>query len=372
MLDRFDEYLLHPTPEPLAHPSTSDRNAYDRYWFNGYSRAADLYFGVALGLYPNRRVMDAAVSVVRGGRQVSVRASRLAPRSRGETRVAPIAIEVLDPLRAVRVRVEQNPHGVSADLVFRAHTRALEEPRLTWRQAGRVLMDSTRLTQFGAWQGTLEVDGERLAIEPDEVLGTRDRSWGVRPVGEREAGAPGPPPQFFFLWSPLQFGEICTHFQVNEDGDGHAFHAHGAFARVWKDGDGDPTAPGEPEDEVASVRHAVRWRKGTRRAERARIELAPARGERAVIELEPILAFQMRGLGYGDPEWGHGLWKGEHAVGGERWVLADLDPMDVRHLHVQQLCRARWGAREGLGILEQLALGPHAPSGLHGILDPAG
>jgi hypothetical protein len=38
---------------------------------------------------------------------------------------------------------------------------------------------------------------------------------------------------------------------------------------------------------------------------------------------------------------------------------------------VQQVCRARMGKREGVGILEQIALGPHAPSGFKSILDPA-
>jgi hypothetical protein len=45
--------------------------------------------------------------------------------------------------------------------------------------------------------------------------------------------------------------------------------------------------------------------------------------------------------------------------------------MDPRHVHVQQLCRARMDGREGVGVLEQLVLGPHAPSGFQSILDPA-
>ena len=40
MLTRFDDYPVHQTPEPVAHPSTGDRNFYDRYFFNGYARTA--------------------------------------------------------------------------------------------------------------------------------------------------------------------------------------------------------------------------------------------------------------------------------------------------------------------------------------------
>jgi hypothetical protein len=79
----------------------------------------------------------------------------------------------------------------------------------------------------------------------------------------------------------------------------------------------------------------------------------------------------MRGLGYFEPEWGHGMWKGELALGGDVWTLADLDPLEPRHLHVQQLCRARTEGRVGLGVLEQLVIGPHAPSGFRSIIDGA-
>src|SRR5215510_4916276 len=106
MLTGFDDYPVHQTAEPVAQPSTGDRNFYDRYFFNGYSRSGDLFFAAALGLYPNRRVMDAALSVVRNGRQHNLRASRLAPAERAETRVGPIAVEVIEPLRTLRVRVE--------------------------------------------------------------------------------------------------------------------------------------------------------------------------------------------------------------------------------------------------------------------------
>jgi len=189
----------------------------------------------------------------------------------------------------------------------------------------------------------------------------RDRSWGVRPVGEPESGAPGLPPQFFWLWAPLHFDDLCTHCGINEDADGRAWHASGSVLRL-ADGAVEP---------VAGVTHRVRWQPGTRRAAAAELTLRPHRGEPLAITLEPLLTAQMCGLGYLHPEWGHGMWKGELAVGGERWALADLDPMEPRHLHVQQVCRARLGERQGIGILEQLVLGPHAPSGFRSILDPA-
>src|SRR5690606_13173202 len=116
---------------------------------------------------------------------------------------------------------------------------------------------------------------------------------------------------------------------------------------------------------------SIDWAPGTRRALSATIELRPWRGEPERIELEPIITFQMLGLGYLHPEWNHGNWHGELDVGSEEWTVADLDPLDPRHIHVQQLVRARWGDRTGLGVLEQLAIGPHEPSGFTGLFDGA-
>ena len=364
MLTSYDDYPIHQNPEPVAHPGTGDRNFYDRYFFNGYSRAGDLFFAAALGVYPNRRVMDAAFSVVRDGQQHVVRASRLAPLDRRDTRVGPIFVEVLEPLRALHLRVSDNDFGLSADLAFYARTAAIEEPRFTYRPEGRVLMDLTRLTQFGFWEGYIRLGDEEISIFPDRTPGTRDRSWGVRPVGEPEGGAPGMPPQFFWLWAPIHFDERCTHFAVNEDGEGRRWHASGSVAPA---GRLDERAP----EAMATVDHRVRWRPGTRRASAAEIVLTPHGRPPLTVALDPILTFQMRGLGYLDPEWGHGQWKGTEVVDGVRWTLAELDPMDPRHLHVQQLCRARLGGEEGLGVLEQLVIGPHAPSGFTSILDPA-
>jgi hypothetical protein len=362
MLTRFDDYPIHQTAEPVAQPSTGDRNFYDRYFFNGYTRDGDLFFAVALGLYPNRQVMDAAVSVLADGRQHVLRASRLAPAERTDTAVGPIAVSVEEPLRRLRVRVAPNPHGIAGDLVFHARTPAVEEPRFTYRVGTRILMDSTRLTQFGTWEGTLDAGGRSLRLDRARVLGCRDRSWGVRPIGEPEGGAPGMPPQFFWLWAPIHFDDCCTHFDVNEDGAGRPWHAAGMIVPLGERGDA---------EHMARVAYRIRWRPGTRRAASAELELVAHGGEPQRIALEPIATFQMLGLGYLHPIWGHGTWHGELAVDGETWTVADLDPMDPRHLHVQQLVRARWGGRDGLGVLEQLVLGPHAPSGFTSILDPA-
>jgi hypothetical protein len=360
MLTKADDYPIHQTCEPIAYPGTGDRNFYDRYFFNGYARDGSIYFAAALGSYPNRQIMDAAFNVVHRGRQYIVRASRVAGPERMDTRVGPIHVEVLAPLERLRLLIDPNPWGIAGDLVFTRRAPALEEPRFLRRIGTRLFMDSTRLTQHGEWSGTLSIEGERIDVGAQRFWGTRDRSWGVRPVGEREAGAPGFPLQFFWLWSPLNFDDWCTHFDVNEDAEGQAWHSAGMVVSM----NGDVQT-------MQSVGYQLTMRPGTRHAQRAQIVLRPHSGDELMIALEPLYNFYMIGLGYGHPQWGHGMYVGEDQADGESWALAEIDPSIPLHLHVQAVCAATIGGRRGVGVLEQLILGPHRPTGFKDLLDMA-
>ena len=116
------------------------------------------------------------------------------------------------------------------------------------------------------------------------------------------------------------------------------------------------------------------WRPGTRWADAFEYDRIDWDDSVTTVSLRPRYEFEMRGIGYGHPEFGHGYWKGEAVTGGERLPLPVDTPLAREHVHVQALCDATvtfsdGTSEQGLGILEQLAIGPH-PSGLTGILDP--
>jgi hypothetical protein len=83
----------------------------------------------------------------------------------------------------------------------------------------------------------------------------------------------------------------------------------------------------------------------------------------------------MKGIGYGHPDWVHGGWKGELAVAREDFRPDDLNPLEAANLHIQAIAKAvhssEIGGSEGIGLVEQLVIGPHAPSGFTGMLDGA-
>ena len=374
MLSSFDDFPIHQTSHPVAQTASTDINHYDRYFFNGYTKDTRLFFALAMGLYPNRHVSDASFSVVVDGgtadaHQISVHASRRAPADRADANeVGPIRVEVLEPLHALRIVVEAPEHGVRADLTFVRRSAPIEEDHFRQQIGLRVNFDYTRLTQFGGWEGWIEVDGQLTDLAPGETVGSRDRSWGIRPVGERApTGAPVADPQFFWLWAPINFDTFSTHFDVNEYFDGKRWHESGFVAPI-----SDPTGS-HPAEAMRAVDYDVIWRPGTRTAAAFDLVMTPWDGEPSTIHLDPLFEFHMSGLGYLSPDWSHGVWKGELAVGGERWDLPVDDPLAPDRIHVQSIVRATTsgglGEHTGLGVLEQLAVGRHVPTGLEGIFD---
>lgn len=369
MLTSFDDYPIHSGSQPVNETGSSDPNHYDRYFFNGYRTDASLYFAVAMGLYPNRHVADASFSVVIGGKeQISIHASCRAHPDRANTNlVGPIQVHVLEPMKRHQILVDSDEHAIKADLIFIARSGPIQEPHFLVKSGQRTVFDYTRMTQFGHWSGWIEVDGVRHKVDAISTYGSRDRSWGVRPVGpSADMGAPVGERQFYWLWAPINFENFATHFDVNEYGSGERWHETGFVVP-----DGDQSA-----SEMNHVNYSTKWRSGTRWAEEFAIGLSDDSSRKCSIVLEPLYEFHMLGIGYGHPEWGHGQWKGELAVGSERWNLPVVEPCDPRNIHIQALCRAsltdETGAEfQGIGILEQLVIGPHEPTGLTGIIDPA-
>ncbi len=361
MLTPADDYLIHQTPYTIDTVFTTDRNFYDRYFFNGYRRDGEVYFALAMGLYPNLGVFDAAFATAHNGKERFVRASRALGTDRMDSSAGPIRVEVLEPLKRLRVTVAPNEWGITADLVFEARSLPCEEPHFSRRTGGIGTMDYTRMTQHGSWSGTLTIDGTVFDLSQDKWWGSRDHSWGVRGVGGQDLrGAPAAhPPQFFWNWAPLNFDDLCTLYTVSEYSDGSRWHESGVILKPYPDASA----------QEAAVAHELSFTKGTRHISKAVVTLTPAAGEPLVIEFAPQYHFLMQGIGYGEPKWGHGMWVGPNEVTGGEYTLAEVNPM--QHLHVQTVCQVTAGERRGVGIFEHIVIGPYPRYGLKETMDPA-
>ncbi|MCU1354195.1 MAG: hypothetical protein JWM05_3404, partial [Acidimicrobiales bacterium] len=358
----LDEFPIHQAPLSMAEVVTSDRNAYDRYYFNAHGRSGDPFLLTGLGIYPNLGVVDAFATVRTGDRQVSVRASgsldgcdRLAPA------VGPFRVEVIEPLQRLRLVCDADDHGLGFDLTWDASFPAVDEAPHLWRQGRRVTLDAQRFAQVGAWDGTLRVEGNEIAVTPDTWVGTRDRSWGIRPVGEPEPpGRAGDTPTegFWWLYLPLRFDDFALVVIVQEDPDGH--RVLNDATRVW------PAASGRPPEQLGWPEVDVHYRSGTRIPTGVTVVLRERGGRPLTLEVESCGYVALNaGSGYGgDPSWSHGAWKGDGWVEGVVHDLADpavagMIPFGL----IDHVGKANLDGAEGWGLFEHGAIGRHDPSG---------
>jgi len=367
VLTKGDEYPIHQLPEPVA-TAGSDRNFYDRFFFNGYSEDGSVFFAAAMGVYPHLNIIDGAISILKDGKQHSVHLSRPLGMERMDMHVGPLSVEIVEPLKRVRIALTET-EGIALDVSFKGRAFPIEEPRFTYRQGPRMLIDCTRMRQNGHWSGTASVDGAEVKISA--WAGTRDRSWGTRPIGAQDPQplVPAQMPQFYWIWTPLNFENLSLFFHVNDDGDGNSWNTKSVMMM-------DGAAQGEGVV-MKAPKMDVTYAPGTRRMVDATLHVQDNAGRDHEVSFEPLGKFLMKGIGYGHPEWRHGAHHGEQLA----MTREDLEPdkapwQQPDNLHIQEIVRATHTgpggeSSVGIGAFEQLFLGPHAPSGFRDILDPA-
>lgn len=360
-----DEYPLHQTSLSLQYPATSDRNAYDRCYLNAHDRTGDLFLVTGLGYYPNLGTMDAYATVRKGDRQHTVRISDAISEDRLNQQVGPYRIEVVEPLNVIRVVCDADDHGLGFDLTWTGSFPVVEEPHHVMRQGPKVILDACRFAQVGSWEGTLRLDGEEIAVTPDVWLGTRDRSWGIRPTGEAEpAGrtAAETPADYGFWWMyvPLRFDDFAVVLIAQEDGDGH--RTLNDAVRVYADG---------RVEQLGWPRVEIRYTSGTRHPEGARLTMAKHDGTPVVIEVETLGFVALNaGPGYGgDPDWNHGQWFGRDHIDSLTFDMTDPAVMGrvpfgvVDHVARATCTDGDGPTVEGWGMFEHGTFGRHDPTG---------
>ena len=360
----LDEYPVHQAPLSMARTATSDRNFYDRCYFNAHDRTGDLFLVTGLGVYPNLGVIDGFAPVRKGDTQWAARFSDALSSRSLETSVGGLTVEVLEPLQ--RIRVACDSADLSFDLTWEGSFPAILEDAHLLMSPLRPILDASRFAQVGTWSGTLSVGGSSLTVSPDTWVGTRDRSWGIRPVGDADpAGrmADYPTEGFWWLYVPMRFEDFALIVIVQESPDGHRTLSHAT--RTFADG---------TVEQLGWPRIEFSYRSGTRHPESARIHLTRPSGEPLVVTVETKLALALHiGAGYGgDPEWSHGQWLGRNWASSSTYDHTDPEiagrvPWGV----VEHVARAVCDGQEGWGLFEHASIGRHDPTGFKDFMSVA-
>lgn len=160
------------------------------------------------------------------------------------------------------------------------------------RQGNRVTLDAQRFAQLGSWAGHIVIDGEEITVEPSVWIGSRDRSWGIRPIGEAEpAGRPADPPfeGMWWLYVPMAFEDYAIVIIIQEAPDG--FRSLNDCTRIWRDG---------RVEQLGWPRVKIHYRSGTRIPTGATIEATDANGATLRFDVESKLPVPIHvGGGYG-------------------------------------------------------------------------
>jgi hypothetical protein len=361
MLGPLDEYPVHQAPLPMAWPGSSDRNFYDRNYFNAHDRTGDIFLITGMGYYPNLGVKDAYVLVRRGDTQTAVHVSDAIDQDRLNQHVNSYRLEVLEPLQKIRIVMDET-EGMALDLTWEGLFPVVQEQPHIMRQGNRVTLNAQRFAQLGSWAGYIAIDGEEIKVDPSVWIGSRDRSWGIRPIGEAEpAGRPADPPfeGMWWLYVPMAFEDFAIVLIIQEAPDG--FRSLNDCSRIWRDG---------RVEQLGWPRVKIHYRSGTRIPTGATIEATDANGAPLRFDVESKLPVPIHvGGGYGgDSDWIHGVWKGEKFA--ERLTYDMNDPAVIGRStfgvidHVgRAVCHDGNSSTEGWGLFEHGALGRHDPSG---------
>lgn len=371
-LVRADEGLNHQIVDTFATVSESDYAWTEKIWVSVARADGSVQADFGLGRYPNRGVIDGFAGVSRRREQWTVRGSRELESAPEDASLGPIAYEVLDPLRAIRVRLEPNDiQPVSFDVVLRGVTPPFFEERNLVRNArtNRIDVNVIRYHQGGWATGTITVDGETYRLEgEDQAFGFRDHSWGVRQgvgvpqtdlIGVTQAIDRGAGQRSIMKWTPSFFRRPDgTYFESAVFITGGGWNYSSAYVN---DGSG-------AQERVRSAEPRMEYDRRTRFVRRGELILVMETGDERRIEVEALgqSGFFLKTAGYGTWQGHiHGAWRGALHLDGEH--IADC--WDDEHLGLLgQLrdtpIRVRQGDAVGFGIMESIVTGEWPELGL--------
>ena len=320
----MDEYMNHQMTDTFATVLQSDRSWTEKVCLSVGAKDGSMQIGFGLGKYLNRNVMDCYAGISRGVEQWTVRGSRQLFPEPDTYGVGPIHYEVIEPLKKIRIRLDQNDtQPIAFDVLLDCSEIPpfLEEHEFRRQLGGyRIDNDLVRYHQTGVPSGWLMIDDVKHTIDADNWYCTRDHSWGVRyGVGDEPTDVmPGIDSSMFpmnFSWSPMRM----------VDSDGSTYAIHHFYLKMGILGvpeicqGGVEYADGSKQL-IDTIDHQLQFNPMNRRLLGGDLILKLQDGSQRTLHLEVVsdTGFHLgTGLYFGFDGKHHGQWRGELNIEGE-------------------------------------------------------
>lgn len=370
MITPQDELLCHQTATTFDHVSQSDLRWTERIVMYGFDKSGEVSIMTGMARYPNRNVMDAYAMVTRNGK--TARVVRLSTELNPQTgalaawSVGPYTYEVTTPLRGVRSTVGANEHGISLHLDFDGQFPVYEQAPAFFRTRGRVREDARRFYQNGRITGWIEIDGERIEIDPDTWWFGRDHSWGVRHGGgggslsEGEHRQPDEIPDgVLYYMGIFQFDDEVVHFAQRETSTGQRWHFEGEVLF--------PIDSGRDALPIIDVEHDLAFRDDLRVIKSGTFTVHRADRSTDTIDVRPVCDFWPGLAGYDEYRgYASGMWRGPSYSDGFTVDITDTDAIKPASMLSETLCEVRMGDKVGYGLVEMVFMGAYPRYGYTG------
>ncbi|AOR80143.1 hypothetical protein BES08_23190 (plasmid) [Novosphingobium resinovorum] len=374
MITALDEHLNHQIVDTFASVSTSEQSWTEKIWTAIVRKDGTMGVDFGLGRYHNRGVLDGWAAISRGSEQWTVRANRELRDDPLVTEAGPLSYEVIEPLRQVRFACAANDQQpIAYDITFTSEMPPFFEDRHKQREKDgfRIGSDVIRYHQIGTPSGWIEVEGERIEINPEEWTQYRDHSWGTRlDVGAHNADVRPTSDfgdvkfgqgEFVLIWSPFMLvspsGEKVAYHMYFQSKQGRIFYSSGYRNN-----------PDGTQEKIARVRPELRFDDRTRRLLGGRLHFDMLQGGSHTIEVEVVGTSGVHlgpGLYLGFDGRKHGSWHGPLTVEGEKFDDT-LDRKTLERIRQLRDCpiKVTEGDWTGYGIMETIIHGAHPELGL--------
>lgn len=282
-LTPYDEFPVHQAPHPFSYIPSTDYNWDDGYYYGVFSPEDGIFLATGARVNPNTDMIGGYALLNIRGKQTTLRFNRCWRRD-FNVRIGPWRVELIEPLKTLRLVLEENDSGITFDVLWEGTSPAFLEEHHVASNRGRRSTDQTRYSQPGKATGVLGFRGQEWNITPDRWSAARDHSWGLyadRPPLSPVASVLPPrevdhgPKRALRFWTCFRTDPFSGFFHLHEDAEGRQAKFNDVFGTPFG---GTLFRGWDEEIALTAGRHEMQLVPGTRMLKSATVHLTDAKG----------------------------------------------------------------------------------------------